>query len=145
MGLGAALDLAETERADFVRHTSALRERLLQRALDEIPGAVRNGPASDRLPNNANIRFDGIDGQALLEALDSAGIDASSGSACTTASWEPSHVLLAMGIDQDQAAGSLRCSFGLTNTTAEVDRIFTELARIVSALRAGAPATPSTV
>ena len=145
VGLGAALDLAENERVDFVRHTSALRDRLLRRALDEIPGAVRNGPASDRLPNNANIRFDGIDGQALLEALDSAGIDASSGSACTTASWEPSHVLLAMGIDQDQAAGSLRCSFGLTNTTAEVDRIFTELARIVSALRAGAPATPSTV
>ena len=145
VGLSAALDRAESERSDFVRHTSALRDRLHRRVLDEIPGAVRNGPAIDRLPNNANIRFDGIDGQVLLEALDSAGIDASSGSACTTASWEPSHVLLAMGIDQDQAAGSLRCSFGFTNTAAEVDRIFVELARIVSELRTGAPAAPSTV
>jgi len=136
VGLGAALSLAETERAYFVRHTTALRDQLLDRALVEIPGAVRNGPAVDRLPNNANIRFDNVDGQALLEALDKTGIDASSGSACTTASWEPSHVLLAMGVDQDEASGSLRCSFGVENTIAQVDRIVTELQRIVAQLRA---------
>lgn len=145
VGLGIALSHAETERAAFVRHVSALRDRLLERALADIPGAMRNGPAIDRLPNNANVRFDGVDGQALLEALDAAGIDASSGSACTTASWEPSHVLLAMGVDQDVAAGSLRCSFGLENTPAEVDRILVELQRLVAQLRAGAAAAQTAV
>ena len=141
--MGLALEIAERRREASVRHTRALREHFFQRVLSEIPGAVRNGPAGDRLANNANVRFDGVDGQALLGELDEVGVAASSGSACTVSSWEPSHVLLAMGADQDVAAGSLRCSFGLDNTRAEVDLIVEHLREIVPSLRAaGALADP---
>ena len=141
VGLAAALVEAEQEREPFTAHTRALRDHFFARVLREIPDAVRNGPLDDRLPNNANVRFAGVDGQALLNALDAAGICASSGSACTTASWEPSHVLLAMGADQDAAAGSLRCTFGLENTPADIDRIVDQLRIIVADLRTRAPAT----
>ena len=134
VGLGEALWLAEQQREAFVRHARALRDRLFERVLREIPGTVRNGGIAERLPNNANLRFAGVDGQGLLEALDAAGIAASSGSACTTSSWEPSHVLLAMGADQEAAAGSLRCTFGFENSAAEVDVIVERLREIVAQL-----------
>ncbi len=138
VGMAHALTLAEQQRPALVRHTRTLRDRFLTRVMDEIPGALRNGPRDQRLANNANVRFRGVDGEALLEALDAAGIAASSGSACTASSWEPSHVLLAMGVDQDEAASSLRCSFGLENTREEVDLLVERLAEIVAQLRAGA-------
>jgi cysteine desulfurase len=137
VGMARALTIAETQRDDFVRHVTGLRDHLFQRCLAEIPGAVRNGPRTPRLPNNANVHFVGVDGQWLLDALDAVGIAASSGSACTTSSWEPSHVLLAMGADQDEAAGSLRVTLGMENTRAEIDFIVDQLARIVPELRAG--------
>lgn len=136
VGMAVALELAEQQRELHVRHVRGLRDRFFERALREIPGAVRNGATHDRLANNANVRFDGVDGQSLLEALDEAGVAASSGSACTAQSWEPSHVLLAMGVDQDAAAGSLRLSFGLENSRADVDVIVELLREIVPALRA---------
>ena len=144
-GLGLALSIAERQRERFAAHTAALRDHFFTRALLEIPDAIRNGPVEGRLPNNVNVRFDGVDGQALLEALDAGSVEASSGSACTTASWEPSHVLLAMGVDQNQAAGSLRCTFGLDNTVADIDAIVVRLREIVARLRqhaqtAGSPA-----
>ena len=135
VGMATAFEIADGDREAFRRHTSALRDRFFRRTLAEIPGSLRNGPVDGRLPNNANVRFSNVDGQALLGALDEAGIAASSGSACTTASWEPSHVLLAMGADQDAAAGSLRCTFGLENTPAEVDTIIDTLRAIVPRLR----------
>lgn len=136
VGMAVALELAEGQRERFVAEVGALRDRFLDRVLREIPSSVRNGPDGQaRLANNANVRFAGVDGQALLEALDAAGIAASSGSACTTSSWEPSHVLLAMGADQDAAAGSLRVTLGLENTAAEVDAVVDELRRLVPALR----------
>ena len=136
VGMAVALELAEQQRELHVRHVRGLRDRFFERALREIPGAVRNGATDDRLANNANVRFDGVDGQSLLEALDEAGVAASSGSACTAQSWEPSHVLLAMDVDQDAAAGSLRLSFGLENSRADVDVIVELLREIVPALRA---------
>ncbi len=139
VGLAAALTAAEQARPRFVAHTAALRDAFFGRVLAAIPDARRNGPITGRLPNNANVRFGGVDGQALLTALDEAGICASSGSACTTASWEPSHVLLAMGQDQDAAAGSLRCTFGLDNTIEEVDQLVRALQAIIARLRQPAP------
>ena len=135
VGMAVAVALAGAQREAFAAHTRTLRDRFVARVLAEIPDAVRCGGWERRLPNNANVRFAGVDGQALLEALDRAGIAASSGSACTTAAWEPSHVLLAMGADQDAAAGSLRCTFGLENTCEEVDAIVDQLREIVPQLR----------
>lgn len=137
VGMAEALHLADQQCEAYARHTRGLRGRFFDRVLKEIPGAVRNGPIHERLPNNTNVRFEDVDGEALLEALDDAGIAASSGSACTASSWEPSHVLLAMGADQDAAAGSLRCTFGLENTAADIDAIVERLREIVPALRAG--------
>ena len=105
VGMAVALDLAEQQREAYVRHVRTLRDHFFDRVLQEIPGSIRNGPTDDRLANNANVRFSGVDGQRLLEELDAVGVAASSGSACTVSSWEPSHVLLAMGADQDEAAG----------------------------------------
>ena len=140
VGLARALAIAEASRPVFVERISALRDHFIDRTLNEIPHAILNGPATDRLPNNANVRFDSVDGQLLLEALDEVGIAASSGSACTTSSWEPSHVLLAMGADQDAAAGSLRVTLGGDSAQAELDTVVDQLKRIVPALR-GEPAT----
>lgn len=142
-GLAAALALAESRREAFIRHTMRLRDHFFARTLREIPDAVRNGTAEARLANNANVRFDGVDGQELLEALDAVGVAASSGSACTTSSWEPSHVLLAMGADQNAAAGSLRCTFGLDNTIEEIDTIVDHLTALVPRLRRQTSATGS--
>lgn len=135
VGLGEALTLAELQREAFIWHTTSLRDRFIDGVMTKVPGSVCNGPRYERLPNNANVRFDGVDGQALLEALDGVGVAASSGSACTSSSWEPSHVLVAMGADQDAAAGSLRCTFDLENTAAEVDAIVEHLREIVPQLQ----------
>jgi cysteine desulfurase len=140
VGLGEALTLAEMQQEAFIRHTTSLRDRFIDGVMTKVPDAVCNGPRYERLPNNANVRFDGVDGQALLEALDGVGVAASSGSACTSSSWEPSHVLVAMGADQDAAAGSLRCTFDLENTAAEVDTIVEYLQEIVPQLQRDAAA-----
>lgn len=138
VGMASALTIAEQQRALYVRHVRGLRDHFFARVLREIPEALRNGPTDDRLANNANVGFQGVDGQRLLEALDDVGVAASSGSACTVSSWGPSHVLLAMGADQDAAAGSLRLSFGLENTQAEVDLIVEHLRETVPTLRSTA-------
>lgn len=144
VGMGQALRISEAARERFVPRVSALRDHFLDRTLQEIPGAILNGPGTSRLPNNANVRFENVDGQLLLEALDNVGIAASSGSACTTSSWEPSHVLLAMGCDQDAAAGSLRVTLGPENTVEEMDFIVDQLIRIVPELRGDAVASEAT-
>lgn len=134
VGTAVALDRA-TDRLEASRaHVSALTARLNE-ALLMIPGSRLNGPAEGRLPNNVNISFAGIDGEALLLALDAEGIAVSTGSACASATWEPSHVLMAMGVPSDFASGALRLSLAESNTAAEVDRAIAAITSAVATLR----------
>jgi cysteine desulfurase len=115
-----------------------LRDRLLTGLLGSIPGSRLNGHAEHRLPNNANLSFSGVDGESLLLALDRQGIAASSGSACTAGSIDPSHVLLAMGQDRSWALGALRLTLGKQTTAQDIDRVLEVLPGIVARLRADA-------
>ena len=141
VGLGTALQHAESERPAAVTHNAGLRDLLIE-GIAAIPGSRLNGPRRRRLANNVNICFAGVESEALLLGLDAAGIAASSGSACTSASLEPSHVLLAMGIEPDLAAGSLRLTTGHGNTEAEIERTLEVLHQLVP--RARRAATRST-
>ncbi len=121
VGLATALQRAEAERPTSAAQNARLRDLLIE-GITSIPGSRLNGPRRQRLPNNVNVCFEGVESEALLLGLDAAGIAASSGSACTSASLEPSHVLLAMGMQPDLAAGSLRLTTGRENTSAEIGR-----------------------
>ncbi|MDE2898983.1 MAG: cysteine desulfurase family protein [Chloroflexota bacterium] len=134
VGLGVALRRAEAARPTSAAHNARLRDLLIE-GIAAIPGSHLNGPRRQRLPNNVNVCFAGVDGEALLLGLDAAGIAASSGSACTSASLEPSHVLLAMGVKPDLAAGSLRLTTGRGNTEAEVGRALDVLRELVPRAR----------
>ena len=134
VGLATALKRAEADRQTSVAHNVRLRDQLIE-GVAAIPLSDLNGPRRERLPNNVNVCFAGVDSESLLMGLDAAGIAASSGSACTSASLEPSHVLLAMGIKPDQAAGSLRLTTGRGNTEAEVERTLGVLHALVPRLR----------
>lgn len=118
---------AETERA--------LRDYLIGRIEERIPGVMLNGHREKRLPNNVNFGFAGMEGETMLIMLDMAGICASAGSACTSGSTDPSHVLLAMGLSGEQARGSLRLTLSEENTREELDLVVEELARIVERVR----------
>ena len=136
VGLATALTLAcETidEEAGRVR---LLRDRLIREILRRIPGSILNGHRDLRLPNNANFCFAGVDGESMLLNLDMQGIAASSGSACTAGSIDPSHVLLALGLPRDLAVGSLRLSLGRGTTDAHIDRVLDVLPTVVARLRA---------
>ncbi len=134
VGLAHALARAEARRTAYVTHTRALSEILINGIL-ALPGARLNGPSQGRLPNNTNVCLEGVDGEALLLALDREGIAASSGSACTSASLEPSHVLLAMGIPAHIARSSLRLTTGWSNTEDQMRRVIAVLDEIVAKLR----------
>ena len=139
VGLGKAIELAT---ADIEGHTAKLREmrdRLIDRILEEIPYTRLNGHRTQRLASNSNISFEFIEGESLLLMLDMQGISASSGSACTSGSLDPSHVLLAIGLKHEIAHGSLRVSFGDSNTMDDVDRIVDSLKTIVARLREMSP------
>jgi len=123
----------------------ALRDRLEEAVLTTIPGTSRNGAKAERLPNTSNIAFDSIEAEAILMLLDQAGICASSGSACTTGSLDPSHVLVAMSVSPMRARGSVRFSLGIDNTDEEVDYLLKHLSAIVAKLRAVSPASPQEV
>src|SRR5207248_1430399 len=114
---------------------AALRDRLLAEIPRCVTGACVTGHASRRLPNNASFVIDGVEGESLIMGLDSVGIEASTGSACTSGSTEPSHVLKAMGIPADMARGSLRLTLGIENDPADVDAVLDTLPAIVRALR----------
>ena len=135
-GLGLALRLAAGERDDAARACGSLRDCLIQGILARIPGSRLNGHPDRRLPNNVNISFPGVEGEALLAGLDAFGIAVSSGAACGSSSWEPSHVLLAMGVPPEAAVGSLRLTVGPTNTVEDVDRLLDVLPALVADLRA---------
>jgi cysteine desulfurase len=112
-----------------------LRDKLENGILSRIEGSSRNGAKEPRLPNTTNIAFAGVEAEGILLLLDQAGICASSGSACTTGSLDPSHVLLAMGCSAARARGSVRFSLGIYNTEAEVDYTLNHLPEIIAKLR----------
>jgi len=135
VGLSVALELADSAREATSRHCAALRDRIIDRISREIPGCHLNGHPNLRLPNNVNYSFENVEGEPILLGLDLAGIAASSGSACSSGSLEPSHVLLALGQSADLARGSLRITLGKENTAEEVEYLLEELVELVGQLR----------
>ncbi len=135
VGLAAALEYADSQRHETSAHCLALRDRIINEILSQAPDCSLNGHPTERLPNNVNISFEGVEGEPILLGLDLQGIAASSGSACSSGSLEPSHVLLALGQTADLARGSLRITLGKQNTDAEVDRLLSVLIKLVGELR----------
>lgn len=139
VGLGTAIEIATTDIAARNAHKQAMRDRLIDNILKEIPRCRLNGGREHRLPGSLNISFEGVEGESMLLMLDMKGICASSGSACTSGSLDPSHVLLAIGLPHEIAHGSLRLSLSDETTMEDVDYILTELPPIISRLRAMSP------
>ena len=139
VAFGRAAELAMAGLDDENTRVRALRDKLEDGILTGIPGTARNGAREPRLPNTSNIAFEGVEAEGILMLLDQAGICASSGSACTTGSLDPSHVLTAMGCSVARARGSIRFSLGIYNTEAEVDYVLQQLPGIIAKLRASAP------
>ena len=139
VGLGAAIQRAERVRNDVTPKIISLRDRLINGILERVPQVHLNGHASLRLPNNVNVSIRFIEGEALLLWLDLEGIAASSGSACTSGSLDPSHVLLAIGLQHEIAHGSLRLTLSEETTIEEVDQVLEVLPRIVQKLREMSP------
>ncbi len=141
VGIARALELAQAERDGFASRTSMLRDRLLEGIRRLVPDAVLNGDPIARLPNNTHVCIPGVEGEAVVTALDRMGIACSAGAACTSATWEPSHVLLAMNVPLELAIGSVRMSTWPTHTEADIDAVIEALPAVVARLRAaGAPA-----
>ncbi len=138
IALGKAAELAQTNLM-YIDHEQQLRDLLEQTILATIPDTVLNGHATQRLPNTTNIGFKYIEGEAILLSLDKHGICASSGSACTSGSLEPSHVLRAMGLPYSVLHGSIRFSLSHYTTQAEIEQVLTVLPDIVDRLRAISP------
>jgi cysteine desulfurase len=141
VGFATALQLAAERREADLSHERTLQERLIRELPKAIPLSGISGPrdVEQRLPGNVSTLIGFVEGESILLALDLAGFAASSGSACTTGSVEPSHVLVAMGVPDELARGSLRFTFGRGNTEADVDRLLTKLPPIVERLRVLAP------
>jgi cysteine desulfurase len=141
VGMAKALELALAEREQRVAHYRALRDRLLAELPRRIPGVHITGPKDPerRAAHIASFCIEGVEGEAVLMALDLEGVAASSGSACTSGSLEPSHVLKAMGVPPDLARGSLRLSVGKDNTPEDIERVLAVLPGIVERLRALSP------
>ncbi len=136
VGMGKAIELAVAGMADSAARMTVLRDKLIRGILERIPDVKLNGHPDIRLPNNVNVSVRYIEGEALLLRLDLAGISASSGSACTSGSLDPSHVLLAIGLPHEIAHGSLRLTLGTDTTEADIDAVLDKLPGIVKDLRA---------
>ncbi|MBR4067868.1 MAG: cysteine desulfurase NifS [Clostridia bacterium] len=143
VGIGKAIELAVAELPEYTEKMTALRDRLIDGLTERIPEIRLNGHRTKRLPANVNISIRYLEGESILMRLDLAGIEASSGSACTSGSLDPSHVLLAIGLPHEIAHGSLRLSLGMENTEEEVETVLNELPKIVENLRAMSPLTPA--
>ena len=135
VGFGLAAELAKTTASDGAPRLAALRDRLEAGILASIGGTERNGAAEPRVANTTNISIDRIEAESILIGLDLAGIAVSSGSACSSGTLEPSHVLKAMGLPHPRTLGSIRFSFGTSNTDADVDRVLEALPPLVDKLR----------
>lgn len=143
IGLAEALYLSMQDIEERRLKLAEMRDYLISRILTEIPDTILNGHMTKRLPGNANFSFKYIEGEALLLHLDLAGICASSGSACTSGSLDPSHVLLSIGLPHEIAHGSLRLTLGDDNTYSQIDYTVEELKRIVALLRKMSPLYPA--
>src|SRR5437762_2540064 len=139
VGFGRAAELAMASIQDENTRVRALRDHLENSILRTIPNTMRTGAKEPRLPNTSNIAFDGVEAEAILMMLDQAGICASSGSACTTGSLDPSHVLMAMGITPARARSCVRFSLGIYNTAEDIDYALVQLPPIIAKLRAMSP------
>ena len=140
VGFAEAFKIADKEREQNFQYVSSLRDRFIDRILNEVPFVKLNGPRKEnRLPANADFSFRYIEGESILFSLDLAGIAVSSGSACSSGSLEPSHVLLALGLPEGLAHGSIRFSFGKHNTMEEVDYAVEVIKESVDRLRAMSP------
>jgi len=135
VALGKACELAKKNMGDENTRVKALRDYLEEKILEKIPNVLVNGDRRDRLPNTTSVSFEYVEGESILIMLSDLGICASSGSACTSGSLEPSHVLRAMGVPFTAAHGSIRFSLSIYNTKEEMDYILEHLPRIVARLR----------
>jgi cysteine desulfurase len=136
VGCALALEMAVEQRERLAQHCRRLQDKLVAGVRERVPGAHLNGHPTQRLPNNVNFSFEHVEGEPVLLGLDMKGIAASSGSACSSGSLEPSHVLLALGQSAELARGSLRLTLGRDNTEAEVDYVLDTLAELLERLRA---------
>ena len=139
VGLGKACSLAEKNLLEDAQNITNLRDMLIERVLAENEESYLNGHRTKRLPNNANFRFTGIEGESLILHLDSKGISTSTGSACSSTKLEASHVLLAIGLKQEDAHGSLRISLGHENTNEDIEYTVTAIKEVVEKLREMSP------
>ena len=140
VGFAEAFKIAIAEREKNFEYVTSLRDRFIDRILEEVPFVKLNGPyKKNRLPANADFSFEYIEGESILFSLDLAGIAVSSGSACSSGSLEPSHVLLSLGVPEELAHGSIRFSFGKHNTVEEVDYAVEEIKSAVKRLREMSP------
>jgi cysteine desulfurase len=142
VGLGKAIELAVAEMPENVTRLTAMRDRLIREILETIPDTRLNGHPTERLANNVNVAFRYVEGESILLMLDTLGIAASTGSACTSASLEPSHVLTSCGLPPEQAHGSLRLTLGSRNTDEDVDYVLSVLPRVIERLRKMSPLNP---
>ena len=145
VGMGKAAELAKKEMESEVKRLIGLRGKLITDVLDKIDYSFLNGHPTERLPNNANLRFSYIEGESLILGLDMHGIQVSSGSACTSKTLEPSHVLLAIGLAHEEAHGSLVFTMGKQNMEEDVDYVLEVLPDVVKRLRALSPLTPKEI
>ncbi len=139
VGLGRAIELAVAGMPRNATRIAGMRDRMIREILDAIPDTRLNGHPTERLPNNVNVAFRYVEGESILLLLDSLGIAASSGSACTSASLEPSHVLLAIGLPHEIAHGSLRLTLGPDTTDDDVDHVLSVLPGVIERLREMSP------
>ena len=139
VGMAAAADVLGIEMSSEVPRLQAIRDRLIERVLAEIPDSHLNGHPDERLPNNAHFRFDGIEGEAMVLSLRDQGIAAATGSACSSKTLEPSHTLLACGLLHEEAHGSLEFTFGRWSHKDDVELIMAALPGVVARLRALSP------
>lgn len=139
VGFAEAFKIAERDREENFVYVSKLRDRFIDKVISVVPFVKLNGPRKGRLPANADFSFEFIEGESILFSLDLAGISVSSGSACSSGSLEPSHVLLALGVEEALAHGSIRFSFGKHNTEEEIDYAVEVLRESVERLRSMSP------
>ena len=142
VGTAVALRLAQANREEYAGVSRRLRDRIVEGVRAAVPAATLHGHPEERLPNNAHFSFEGAESDDMLAALDNRGIAASAGSACTSATWEPSHVLVAMGVPLTGAVAALRLTVGPDNSDDEVDYLLSVLPEVVAQSRAKSGASP---
>jgi cysteine desulfurase len=139
VGLGKAIELCKAKMEEEAEFQTSLRDRLMREIQDKISETYLNGHPKQRLPNNVNVSIKYIEGESMLLSLDMVGIAASTGSACTSSSLEPSHVLLAIGLSAEIAHGSLRITLGRWTKKDDIDYLLLHLPKVVEKLRAMSP------